>query len=89
MKETDIIERPFLQQLRDAANGMASGNLNPDWVRAYHSLADAADRLDAMQARCTIPETRWGDGSPTPLEIGKECGWAEPVCADGCSKPMD
>lgn len=55
MKETDIIERSFLQQLRSAAEGMASGNLNPAWARAYLNLADAADRLDAMQARCEIP----------------------------------
>ena len=36
------------------AKGMCVGNLNPDWVRAYESLADAADRLDAMQARCEV-----------------------------------
>lgn len=43
-----ITERAFMQELRDTANGMAAGNLNPDWVRAYAALADAADRLDAM-----------------------------------------
>lgn len=56
MRETEIIERPFLQQLRAAAEGMASGNLNPSWARAYLDLADAADRLDAMQARCEVFE---------------------------------
>ena len=50
-----ITERAFMQELRDTANGMAVGNLNPDWVRAYEALADAADRLDAMQARCELP----------------------------------
>lgn len=64
MKETEIIERPFLQQLREAANGMASGNLNPDWVRAYHALADAADRLDAMQARSQVTEYANTDRAP-------------------------
>ena len=54
MIETDIIDRSFLQQLRDAAKGMAHGNLNPDWVRAYIALSDAADRLDAMYARRTV-----------------------------------
>lgn len=46
-----ITERKFLQQLRETAQGMVCGNMNPDWVRAYESLGDAADRLDAMQAR--------------------------------------
>lgn len=50
-----IGDRGFLQELRDTAAGMAAGNLNPDWVRAYLALADAADRLDAMDARCTVP----------------------------------
>lgn len=50
-----ITERAFMQELRDAANGMASGNLNQDFVRAYEALADAADRLDAMQARMEVP----------------------------------
>ena len=49
-----ITERSFMQELRDTAKGMAIGNLNPDWVRAYEALADAADRLDAMQARCEL-----------------------------------
>ena len=38
-----------------AAAGMAAGNLNPDWARAYLEMADAADRLDAMTARCSVP----------------------------------
>lgn len=60
-----IIERPFLIDLRDTANGMASHNLNPDWKRAYLALADAADRLDAMQARTEIPpQGGWRDDTP-------------------------
>ena len=69
MKETDIIDRSFLQQLRRAAEGMASGNLNPAWARAYLTLADAADRLDAMQARCEVPaEGGWLPGPPPTEE---------------------
>lgn len=56
MRETEIIERSFLQQLRAAAEGMASGNLNPTWARAYLNLADAVDKLDAMQARCEVSQ---------------------------------
>lgn len=60
-----ITERTFMQELRDTANGMAAGNLNLDWVRAYESLADAADRLDAMQARCELPPAGgWETGEP-------------------------
>jgi len=51
----DIINRSCLQEIREGANGMANGNLNPDWKRAYENLADAADRLDAMQARSDVP----------------------------------
>lgn len=54
MKEADIIDRQFLQKIRDAAIAMTHGNLNPTWVRAYLSLADAADKLDAMNARITV-----------------------------------
>ena len=52
-----ITTRAFLQTLRDTAKGMCVANLNPDWVRAYESLADAADRLDAMEARIEIKES--------------------------------
>ena len=50
-----IHERPFLQCLRDTAKAMCPGNMNPDWVRAYEAMADAADRLDAMRARLEVP----------------------------------
>jgi len=67
MRSVNIIHRPFLQELREEANGMASGNLNPDWTRAYLALADAADRLDAMQARSTIPPVGgWKNTDETP-----------------------
>ena len=62
-----IIERPYLQELRDTAKGMGAGNLNPDWVKAYDALADAADRLDAMEARSTVPPAGgWKEGTPVP-----------------------
>lgn len=73
MKETEIIERAFLQQLRSAALGMASGNLNPLWARAYLALADAADKLDAMQARSTVSaQGNWHECVPpteTPAAV--------------------
>lgn len=50
-----ITDRSFIQELRDTAKGMCTNNLNPDWARAYEALADAADRLDAMQARLELP----------------------------------
>jgi len=60
-----IIERSYLQELRDTAKGMCSGNLNPNWVRAYEALADAADRLDAMLARSSVPPSGgWPKGTP-------------------------
>jgi len=53
-----ITERSFMQDLRDTANGMSiCGIMNREWARAYEALADAADRLDAMQARCELPPT--------------------------------
>ena len=60
-----MIERTFMQELRDTAMGMCTGNLNPDWVRAYEALADAADRLDAMQARLELqPPGGWCTAEP-------------------------
>jgi len=44
--------RREMQDLRERAKNTASvEGTNPDWVRAYLGLADAADRLDAMIAR--------------------------------------
>lgn len=60
-----IIERSYLQELRDIANSMCAGNLNHDWRRAYEALSAAADRLDAMQARSTVPPSGgWKEGTP-------------------------
>ena len=62
-----IIERSYLQELRDTAKGMCAGNLNQDWVRAYEAIADAADHLDAMQARSQLPPVDGWQEGPPPL----------------------
>jgi hypothetical protein len=51
----DITDRDFLIALREEAEKWASTPCtNPTWVRAALALADAADHLDAMNARCTV-----------------------------------
>ncbi len=50
----DLTNRNELIELREAATLMITGTSNPTWVRVYEKLADAADALDAMQARCEI-----------------------------------
>lgn len=51
----DLTDREFLINLREACLDAAEvDNLSPSWARAYLSLADAADRLDAMNARITV-----------------------------------
>lgn len=48
--------RKWLQDVRDAASQAAVNSPCQDWRRAYDALAEAADRLDAMQARSTVRE---------------------------------
>jgi hypothetical protein len=52
----DEFTRKELMTLREKAiaNAMipAENAINPLWKRAYLRLADAADHLDAMMARC-------------------------------------
>ena len=79
----NILDREFLIWLRENAQNIAESDINPSWRRAYLALADAADRLDAMQSRCIVP-VNWSDGSPVPLEIGKETGWASDCNAPEC-----
>jgi len=43
--------REVLQGIRDDAQEMVGRIENNHWRRAYEQLADAADRLDAMEAR--------------------------------------
>jgi len=48
-----MIERKYLQNIREVAvNKAKCQGLNSSWKRAYEALADSADRLDAMNARC-------------------------------------
>jgi hypothetical protein len=51
-------ERNDFQEIRERAEGLAKDDksLAESWRRALLALADAADRLDAMTARCTVPE---------------------------------
>ena len=43
--------REELQDIRNKAVESAEAVANNHWQRAYKQLADAADRLDAMEAR--------------------------------------
>jgi hypothetical protein len=48
-----FFDRQELIGLRERALDLSdSTGMSPTWVRAYLALADAADRLDAMEARC-------------------------------------
>ena len=54
-KGRDILfGRQELQDIRERADEMsATDGMNAHWVRAYDALADAANNLDAMLARCS------------------------------------
>ena len=47
----ELFSREILQGIRDDAEKMVEHTVNNHWRRAYKQLADAADRLDAMEAR--------------------------------------
>ena len=49
--ECKVIDRKFLQELRDLSLAMVPNNLNLDFAKAYMDLGLALDRLDAMHAR--------------------------------------
>ena len=51
VKGMDILDRKFLQELRDLSFAMVPNNLNLDFAKAYMDLGLALDRLDAMHAR--------------------------------------
>lgn len=53
--------REQLQDIRDKAEDAANTVKNIHWQRAYRDLADAADKLDAMEART--------EGKNEPKEI--------------------
>jgi len=50
----DLTKRNNLIDLREAAEQMIVDGTSPSWKRAYEDLAAAADRLDAMKARCEL-----------------------------------
>ena len=54
MEPTDIIDRKFLNQLADAALGMATGNLNVLDVRDYFAIHCAALRL--LERQCKLED---------------------------------
>lgn len=60
-----ITDRETLQDIRDAAESMVQPDANPLWAAAYLDLATAADRLDAMWARCILTSTLDCEGGPT------------------------
>lgn len=50
-----VLNQEIYQAIRDSAQNIARGDsINPQWERAYHDLADAADRLHAMEARLKV-----------------------------------
>lgn len=51
----DLHDRDFLIALRGQAENEAyCKDIDPTWSRAFLDLADAADHLDGMNARCII-----------------------------------
>ena len=50
------VTREHLQEIKRAADYMSKAvGVDTVWARAFEALADAADRLDAMQARTEVP----------------------------------
>ena len=54
--EIDLKNRNCLQAIRELAEAQADKAENPFWLGAYADLAKAADKLDAMEARCPCEE---------------------------------
>lgn len=48
-------ERDELQIIRERAESAGEKVPSQTWSRAFYALAVAADHLDAMIARCTVP----------------------------------
>ena len=86
--------REELQEIRERAiDESETQHLNPDWKRAYLRLADAADALDAMLARCQVQPSE-------PVEFNfcqhgvkggrySECPECPKVDPANLKKPMD
>lgn len=64
--EIDLKNRNCLQAIRELAENAAENVENPFWSNAYADLATAADRLDAMEARCNVME-KYSDGVPQTM----------------------
>ena len=54
MKQIDLHSREELQNIRKEALKISDEVQNPNWKRAYMSLADSADYVDAIIARTQI-----------------------------------
>lgn len=61
-----LFTREELQDIRGRSQALGSPACTPNagWRRAYLALADAADHLDAMQARATFPPGMFEDLEP-------------------------
>ena len=62
----DVFTREELWALRLKAEKIAAcAGINPMWARCYWRLADAADHLDGMMARCEVgpPSAVTADGT--------------------------
>lgn len=57
------LNRKRLQELRGHAESESSVAVSSHWRRAWEALSDAADRLDAMFARCEERSVRRGESS--------------------------
>jgi hypothetical protein len=53
-----MFTREKLQEIREEASVKREQAVNTLWVDAYADLVNAADRLDAMTARCTVLESQ-------------------------------
>lgn len=60
-EKIDLHDRLLLQIIREEAATAAESTPNPRWVDAYEALMNAADRLDAMHARCEVVPCNCGD----------------------------
>jgi hypothetical protein len=49
-----LLDRLVLQGIRDESAELAKTCENLHWKTAYWQLSQAADTLDAMQARCSL-----------------------------------
>ena len=82
----DVKSRKFLQNLRLSAEEYGDNVPNRYWQHAYNELAMAADKCDAMIARCTDSEVSDStkQSTTTTTKMCGHCGkeiWPFLVCA--------